>query len=208
MHHATELDHVIISIYPEATILEKVLTDGSHIAHPISPADLAAQLNQIPLSTGLLPPNTLFWRQAGGMECIAIYVPPRRWQPIAYERHYALPMPGMVFIGFGTQYTVFAVKRKPKSADAILYHLPVPNVNENGRICRGSVPFPTAGRDTIGAALDLFMEGSEFNHDNSQNRCHSFPENTLALWQQLDGKRKFPHAELVSARQRLGQLMS
>lgn len=206
--YPTDLDHVIISIYPEATILEKVLTDGSHIAHPISPADLAAQLNQIPLSTGLLPPNTLFWRQAGGMECLTIYVPPRRWQTIAYERHYALPMPGMVFMGFGNQYTVFAVKRKPQSADAILYHLPVPNVNGHGRICLGSAPFPTAGRDTIAAALTLFMEGSAFNHDNSQNRCRSFPENTLALWRQLDGKRKFPNSELVAARLRLGQLMS
>ena len=32
MHHTTELDHVIISIYPEATILEKVLT-GDYSPH-------------------------------------------------------------------------------------------------------------------------------------------------------------------------------
>ncbi|MCP4287849.1 MAG: hypothetical protein GY792_26010, partial [Gammaproteobacteria bacterium] len=116
------------------------MKDGSRTVHPISPADLAARLNQIPLSTGLLPPNTLFWRQRAGMACIAIYVPPRRWQTSAYERHYTLPLPGMVFMGFGNQYTVFAVKRKPKSPEAILYHLPVPNVNGNGRVCLGDAP--------------------------------------------------------------------
>ncbi|MCP4360683.1 MAG: hypothetical protein GY796_21960, partial [Chloroflexi bacterium] len=115
---------------------------------------------------------------------------------------------GMVFMGFGNQYTVFAVKRKPKSPEAILYHLPVPNVNGNGRVCLGDAPFPTAGRETIQEALTLFLEESAFNHDNGQNRCRSFPDNTLDLWQQLDGQRKFPNAELISARLRLGQLMS
>jgi hypothetical protein len=116
-------------------------------------------LNQIPLSTGLLPHNTLFWGQAGGQEQIAIYVPPRQWRTIAYERHYRLPMPGMVFLGQERQYTVFAVKQKPKTPETLLYHLPAPNVGENGRICLGQAPFPVAGRDTIYDALKLFMDG-------------------------------------------------
>lgn len=185
-----------------------MLTDGSRIAHPISPTDLAAQLNQIPLSTGLLPANTLFWRQVGGMECLAIFVPPRRWQTMANGQSYSLPLPGMVFMGWGNQYTVYAVKKRPESINAPLYHLPVPNVNGHGRICLGNAPFPTASRETMAAALHLFMEGSQFNHDNSQNRCRSFPENTLDLWRQLQGKRQFPLTELVATRLRLGQLIA
>ena len=202
------IDHVILTIYPEATILEKVLDDGSHVCHPVSPADLAAQLNQIPLSTGLLPHNTLFWRQVGGEELIGIYVPPRRWRTIAYERRYHLPMPGILFMGTKQAYTVFAVKQKPKKPETELYHLPVPNVDGNGRICLGQAPFPTAGRGTIYQALKLFMEGSQFNHDNSRQRCVSFPDNTLALWDKLDEQKKFPLDELVPARQQLKQLLS
>ena len=202
------LDHAILTIYPEATLLEKVLEDGSRIIHPISPADLAAVLNRIPLSTGLLPHNSLFWRQVAGQELIAIYVPPRQWRPIAGDRRYCLPMPGMVFLGCGREYFVFAVKEKPKTPETSLYHLPVPNIDNEGRICLGQAPFPIAGRDTIHKALRLFMEGSQFNHDNSRHRCASFPENTLTLWDQLDGQKRFPLDELVPARRQLKQLMA
>ena len=202
-----KLDHVILTLYPEATLLEKVLEDGSRVIHPISPADLAGQLNQIPLSTGLLPHNTLFWGQEGGEERIAIYVPPRQWRPIAYERHYRLPMPGMIFSGKGRQYAIFAVKQKPKTLEAPLYHLPVPNVDGDGRICLGQAPFPLAGRKSIYNALKLFMEGSRFNHDNSRQRCVSFPDNTLDLWTRLDGQKRFLLDELVPAQKQLKQLL-
>ena len=202
-----KLDHVVLTIYPEATLLEKVLEDGSRVIHPISPADLAGQLNRIPLSTGLLPYNTLFWGQEAGEEQIAIYVPPRQWRPIAYERHYRLPMPRMVFLGQGRQYIVFAVKQKPKTPETPLYHLPSPNVDGNGRICLGQAPFPIAGRKNIYDALKLFMEGSRFNHDNSRQRCVSFPNNTLDLWARLDGQKRFPSDELIPARKQLKQLM-
>jgi len=203
-----KLDHVILTIYPEATLLEKVLEDGSRITHPISPADLAGQLNRIPLSTGLLPHNTLFWRQEAGQEQIALYVPPRQWQPIAYDRRYHLPLPGMIFLGQGRQYTVFAVKQKPKTPETPLYHLPTPNVEENGRICLGQAAFPVAGRKTIYNALKLFMEGSQFNHDNSRQRCVSFPDSSLELWATLDGQKRFPLDELVPARKQLKKLMT
>ena len=203
-----KIDHIILTLYPEATILEKVLDDGSRVSHPVSPADLAAQLNQIPLSTGLLPHNTLFWRQVGGEELIAIYVPPRCWRPIAYERQYHLPMPGMVFMGTKRAYAVFAVKQKPKKPEAVLYHLPVPNVDDHGQICLGQAPFLTAGRSTIYQALKLFMEGSQFNHDNSRQRCVSFPENTLALWDKLEKHKTFPLDELVPARKQTKQLLA
>jgi hypothetical protein len=52
------------------------------------------------------------------------------------------------------------------------------------------------------------MEGSQFNHDNSRHRCASFPENTLTLWDQLDGQKRFPLDELVPARRQLKQLMA
>lgn len=206
--NGTDLDHAILTLYPEATILEKVLSDGSHVIHPISPTDLAAQLNQIPLATGLLPANTLFWRHSGGQVGIGIYVPPRRWRPIANGRHYHIPLPGLVFFGLGREYTVFAVKQKPTSAEAPLFHLPTPNVNTEGKICLGQAPFPEAHNTTIEAALKLFMEGSEFNHDNSRQRCVSYPDDTLQLWTVLEGEKQFPLRELVAARRQLRQLMS
>lgn len=117
-------------------------------------------------------------------------------------------MPGMVFMGTKRAYAVFAVKQKPKKPEAVLYHLPVPNVDDHGQICLGQAPFPTAGRSTIYQALKLFMEGSQFNHDNSRQRCVSFPENTLALWDKLEKHKTFPLDELVPARKQIKQLLA
>jgi hypothetical protein len=39
--------------------------DGRIIAHPVSVHDVVSACTNIALGSGLLPPNTLFWKQQG-----------------------------------------------------------------------------------------------------------------------------------------------
>lgn len=190
--------HIILEIYEEGLFLTKS-NDSHNVRHPVSPTDVIAALADMPIGSSLLPPNALFWQNCGGAERIAIYVPAKKWEVTAYETTYKVPFPQLIFVGHGKNYKVFAVKKRPDPINhsfTHLYEFPGPNVGSKGAICNGNVPFPVASSKTIYDALNLFM-GSGFNHDNSNGRCRSY-ENSLALWQTLDGKQKFPTDELIS----------
>ncbi|MFQ5401709.1 MAG: hypothetical protein ACE5E7_19185, partial [Anaerolineae bacterium] len=168
----------------------------------------------VALGSGLLPANTLFWGQQANRTTLGIYVPARRWRMqtgvgSGFEtRPYHLPMPPFVFVGSGTAYKVFAVKKQPSGEADRLYHAPCPNVHTTGGICQGNTPFPDCSSQTIQAALTLFMEGSLFNADLSRNKCQSHPEDVRQLWAELDGRQRFPLSELVSTSTRLQALLS
>jgi hypothetical protein len=162
---------------------------------------------QVELSSGILPPNTLFWQQQANQYRLGIYVPARRWRIQTDERRYHLPMPPFVFVGGGTAYQIFAVKKRPLDARACLYHAPCPNVHTHGSICQGNTPFPTAAPGNIHTALTLFMEGSLFNADLSQGKCQTCPDDVRQLWVELDGRKRFPLSELMPTQMLLRQLM-
>ena len=156
----------------------------------------------------MLPANTLFWEQQANTTTLGIYVPARRWRMQTAERHFHLPMPPFVFVGSGTTYKIFAVKKRPSGEDARLYPAPCPNVHTTGGICQGNAPFPDCSPQTIQAALKLFMEGSLFNADLSRGKCRSYSDDVRQLWAELDGRPRFPLSELAPAQMRSRDLFS
>ncbi len=136
------------------------------------------------------------------------------------ERRFHVPMPPFAFVGSGTAYKVFAVKKRPALSGPMalgkskglsgeadpLYHAPCPNVHSTGGICQGNTPFPPCSAQTIWPALRLFLEGSLFNADLSQDKCQSFSDDVRLLWTGLDGKKRFPLAELVPMQRSVGHL--
>ncbi len=200
--------HVVLEIYEEGAFISKC--DGEQsVRHAACPEDIVAALANMPISTGFLPSNTLFWQSRGGQERIAVFVPAKRWTVTANKALYTVPFPSLLFLGHGTNYRVFALKKRPSFTSmrmAQLYNFPGSNVNGSGRICNGNVPFPTASSETIYEALKLFM-GSGFNNDNSTDRCQSY-SSSVELWRALDGKKRFPNRELVPARKRLHELLA
>jgi hypothetical protein len=97
---------------------------------------------------------------------------------------------------------------KGLSSEAVsLYHAPCPNVHTTGGICQGNTPFPVCFTQTIQQALQLFLEDSMFNADLSQGKCQSHPDDVRSLWAELDGRKRFPLAELVPAQMRLQTLL-
>lgn len=204
-----------LDFYPTAVLMSRWEKDGRLTAYPVSVHDVVSACTHVDLSSGLLPPNTLFWKQQANQVMLGIYVPARRWKVQTEEQQYNVPMPPFVFVGNGTSYRIFAVTKRPRNEHDQLYHAPCPNVHTTGgmlrlrsaQACQGSTSFPVCSGQTIQQALHLFLEGSLFNADLSRGKCQSHPEDVRPLWQELDGRKKFPLAELVTMRIRLQDLL-
>jgi hypothetical protein len=74
----TEQPLIRLDLYPSAVRLTRY--DGpAQTGQLVSPLDLAAAWSQMPVATGFLPPNTLFWQRQEGAELLAVFVPGRQW---------------------------------------------------------------------------------------------------------------------------------
>ncbi len=187
-----------LDFYNTAVIMNQWEEDGRITAYPVSIHDVVSACTHINLNSGLLPPNTLFWKQQANQISLGIYVPARRWRVQTAERSYHLPMPPFVFVGDGSAYKIFAVKKRPSNEHDVLYPVPCPNVHTSGGICQGNAPFPTCSPRNMQTALTLFMEGSQFNADLSVGKCKSYPDDVRQLWDELNGRKRFPLSELIA----------
>lgn len=186
---------VTITLTDESVYLTRHDRTGAPGAtYPVSAAGIANAFNLFGASTGLLPPDTLFWQSTRGQPRIGVWVAPGV-RTLAMRRkrleHWRVPLPGLVFVGNAKQYTVFAAAERPSREADRLYHCPLPNVYDDGRICPGNVPFPACGPGTMAQAIALFFE-SEFNHDLAGHA-------TIELLKSLRGKGEFPIGRLRAA---------
>lgn len=197
---------VSLHCYDHATVLTTHHADGSTTAYPVDPRDVATTLGHLPATSGLLPRNALFWLRYNGTSCLGIYVPPRRWRIHTPDRQYRLPLPPLILVGMGTRYHLLAVTASPTESSR-LYFPPLPNIMADASVCPGNSQFPICSTETIYPALQLILEGSAFNNHAIQKRCHKYPDDVRHLWHELDGRRRFPLAELVATNATLGSFI-
>jgi PRTRC genetic system protein B len=104
------------------------------------------------------------------------------------------PTPGLVFVAKGQRMEVYAVKgdARPDAATK-LFHAPLMNVYDDGRICTGSMPLPDSTVAESVVAWEKSFWESNFSHPNHpkpvnyKGGIHAFSSDLL------DGKfRKFP----------------
>ncbi len=188
-----DVPRMTISITDEAIWLTRHDRSGAPAAtYPVSAGSVANAFNMFGASTGLLSAETLFWQSRGGVMRLGVWIAPgKHTLNIRTGKRldvWTVPLPGMVFVGNGTRYHIFAAAQRPARKSDPVFHCPLPNVYEDGSICAGNVPFPKCEAGTIAQSLSLFFE-SEFNHDLAG-------QHTLALLVSLRGKRAFPLAEL------------
>ncbi len=186
-----------LDFYQTAVLISRWQEDGHCTTYPVSIHDVVSACTSVELSSGLLPSNTLFWKQQAKQIVLGIYVPARRWRVQTEERSYHIPLPPFVYVGNGSSYQIFAVKKRPLDHHTQLYHAPCPNVYTTGSICQGNTPFPICSPQTIQQAVHLFLEGSLFNADLSGGKCRSHPEDVRELWAELNGRKRFPLSELM-----------
>jgi PRTRC genetic system protein B len=173
----------------------------------ISPSALAAAFAGLPIASGLLPADTLFYSRSGDQERAAIFVPAGVRTLVSDTRKtpYRIPLPPLIWLGQGAAYRCFAVKQRP-GVDDRLYVCPTPNVYKDGRVCPGNVPFPVCSVRTIKDAFKLFVE-SQFNAHLVGEKSNKHGEDVMKLWRELQGAAEFPLDDLVSSGLKMSDLL-
>jgi PRTRC genetic system protein B len=183
----------------------------------ISPESVAAAFAQIRVDSGWLPPNLLRWGMGASGEWVVSFIPPgvselafeidtpNSQEPASTILKVALP--GLVFLGYGIQYFVWAVTQKP-GPTIQTYHAPLPNVDAQGRICFGSNRVPRAETSTLAATWQLFRS-APFTSHLANGKSRRSPEDVRVQLFELArrNRRHYPTRDLLSTNRTLDQVI-
>ena len=189
-----------LDFYQDAVILYLV-DKGVITTRMVSARDVAlALLREVPLRSGLLPEGALWWGQGKEGVEVALWRSPRVW-PVALEtepfkppRRFKLPMPGLIFVcSPGRPPMVYAAKKRPTTPRDTIYHAPLFNVFRDGRTCPGTHKYP----EQIGKIPESFFTSFFSPTADFRGRSKKYPDDLLKLWEELDGKERYPLKDLV-----------
>ena len=109
------------------------------------------------------------------------------------------------------QYQVYAVKKRPNTLDAALFHIPLPNVFTSGSICWGTVPSTseTALKSSLLVEDWAVFLGSRFGDHGCNGKSKSHPQD---IRQKLIDLEKchahvYPKSDLIPAQRTLSQTL-
>jgi hypothetical protein len=177
--------------------------DGAVGTRFVSARDVAHALaGQLSLTSGLLPPDALWWARTAGGERVALWREPRVWMVrlrTAYDapvRRLKLPMPGLVFVCLPARQPpyVFAARARPRSPDDQLFHAPAFNVFASGAVCPGSHVFPA---NPSKVPDEFFASHFSVTADTARGKSKRHPDDVGALWNELAGATAYPFEDLV-----------
>jgi len=183
------------------TIILYLLDRGVVTAKVVSARDIAlALLGTVPLRSGLLPRNTLWWAQGKEGVEVAIWQPPTvkkvalQLEAFKPPKRFKLPLPGLIFIcSPGRAPRVYAAKRRPKGLEDEVYHAPLFNLFWDGRSCPGTHKYP----EDVSQIPHSFFQSFFTPTADTRGRSKKYPDDLLKLWEELDGKKRYPLSDLV-----------
>jgi PRTRC genetic system protein B len=193
---------VRLDLYGDSIVLYS-LDKGVIKTKMVSARDITmALLSEVSLSSGILPKDALWWKQGKEGPEVALWRSPRVWaaalQLEAFKppRRFKIPMPGLIFLcSPGKPPKVFAAKKRPKSANQVIYHAPLFNLFSDGRTCAGTHKFPVE----IEEIPESFFTSFFTREANYGGRSKKYPQDLLKLWEELDGKTRYPLDDLMPA---------
>lgn len=189
-----------LDFHHQATVLT-IFQGDTVITKPVDAMDVAHALaSDLSFGSGLLPDDTIWWQNTRGGPVFAIYVEPKI-RTLALQvsmkkppKRFTIPLPGFIFLcSPGQPPSVFAVKKKPTKESDTVFKAPLANIFNDGRSCPGSNKYPARVADIVQSFFISFFSQTA----DLRNRSKKFPDNVLALWKDLDGKKKFPFDDLV-----------
>lgn len=171
----------------------------------VSALDVAHALaSELDLTTGILPPDTLWLAKTGTGTRLALWVPPQvrmvrlRERYDAPPRRLRLPFPGLIFLLLPDSQApyVFAAPERPASTAAQLFHAPAFNVFDSGRVCVGTHRFPTDPAKVPAAFFTSYFSAAM---DTARRKSQRHPEDVGRLWAELHAAKAmtYPVADLV-----------
>lgn len=191
-----------LDIHEEAIVMRSYREGATFVRH-VSAGEVARALAyKTEVTSGVLPPDTIWWQLAKGEPVVGLWRPARVWKLALVEeafkppRRFKLPMPGLLFFCTrGKPPTVFASQGRPTNDGWPLFHAPLFNVFRKGTTCQGSHEYP----NTIGEVPESFMVSFFTVAGDHQGRSKKHPDNLLKLWEELHGKTRYPSADLMPA---------
>lgn len=207
-----------LKLYPFGVLMQRKTAQGC-MEYLIDPAQLALQLAAtVRLETGILSANTIYISQEGVQKVVVEYRQ-RQKTALFLEGTYApviVPMPDMLLCRRTTdkglpEYRVFAVKHRPSDLKAKLFHVPLPNVYDDGRVCWGSVQQLQAQQLT-GTNLSedwKVLLGTRFGSHNAGRRSKSQPDDIRKKYLAMETAktRVYPKSDLVPANRTLEDVL-
>ncbi len=168
----------------------------------VSPQAVAAAFRNMPFDSGWLTPGIIRCGSTAQGEFALLFIPAgvhkMEVESSRSKRVQTLrvPLPGLLFFGYGKQFMVWAVKDAAPAPKSELFHAPLPNVFENGSICWGSNKPPRPNASTIRVAFDLFIS-SPFSSHAANGKTRSNRSDVRPLLRRLNHAAKFPAGELL-----------
>ncbi|GIK64427.1 MAG: hypothetical protein BroJett018_22210 [Chloroflexota bacterium] len=207
-----------LKVYPFGVLMQRKTPQGC-MEYLVDPAQLALQLAAtVRLETGILSSNTLYVSQEGVQKVVVEY---RKRQKTAVflegtDAPVIIPMPDILLFrrthdkGI-PDYRVFAVKERPTDLKAKLFHVPLPNIYEDGRVCWGSVQQLQVHQLT---GTDLtedwkILLGTRFGSHNAGRRSKSHPDDIRKKYLAMEQAktRVYPKSDLLPANRTLEDLL-
>ncbi|MDP2729166.1 MAG: hypothetical protein Q8O55_01630 [Dehalococcoidales bacterium] len=191
---------VRLDFYGQSVVMY-VMEDEIITTKMVSPQDVAlALLRDIPLGSGVLPENTLWWQhRQDGAPVVALWRPPQVWpaalqlEPFKPPRRFKLPMPGFIFVCRpGSPPAIFAVKNRPTTPEELVFRAPLYNVYASGGSCPGSHKYS----DDVSKIPEEFFTAF-FSQSLGGEVSKKYGHDLLKLWESIDRKRSYPLRDLL-----------
>ena len=184
------------------------LEGNRHVYKSLTPDVLRSAFANEPTDTDWLPKSVIRHGSSVSGNWVVCFFSQQRYELQVEREQLYLPLPSFVFMGIGSSYFLWAVKKNQFEPNLILYHAPLPNVMADGRICWGNVCPTSVNLSNVESAWSKFI-GSAFNRDYTQGKSRKYNNNIIEQLKILTRKSKtssrcrYPVSDLVPVQNKL-----
>ena len=178
------------------------LEGNRHVYKSLTPDVLRSAFANEPTDTDWLPRSVIRHGSSVLGNWVVCFLTQQRYELKVNEEQFHLPLPSFIFMGIGSSYFLWAVKKNQFEPNLIIYHAPLPNVMADGRICWGNVSPTSVSLSNVESAWSKFI-GSTFNRDYAQGKSKQYQNNIIEQLRVLNKKVKassrcrYPVSDLV-----------
>ena len=184
------------------------LEGNRHVYKSLTPDVLRSAFANEPTDTDWLPRSVIRHGSSVLGNWVVCFLTQQRYELKVNEEQFHLPLPSFIFMGIGSSYFLWAVKKNQFEPNLIIHHAPLPNVMADGRICWGNVCPISINLLNVESAWSKFM-GSTFNRDYTQGKSKKYKNDIVEQLRILNRKVKvssrcrYPVSDLVPVRNKL-----
>ena len=184
------------------------LEGNRHVYKSLTPDVLRSAFANEPTDTDWLPRSVIRHGSSVLGNWVVCFLTQQRYELKVNEEQFHLPLPSFIFMGIGSSYFLWAVKKNQFEPNLIIHHAPLPNVMADGRICWGNVCPISINLLNVESAWSKFM-GNTFNRDYTQGKSKKYKNDIVEQLKILNRKSKtssrcrYPVSDLVPVRNKL-----